>query len=156
MRELVTKRGYPRLGLTVSCVSYSRDSGEGVYRGTWLIRNTLLLGPYSRTKIRVLWWPGNLPGSRQLASATSTCGNYYTPPGLQRNPGFTVVNFLASSGATLDWRWGSLRKRFRPKMGAIFDNGSRKRESRFASGGLPGYSQVDMLSAKYSFVTFVE
>ena len=27
-----------------------------VYRGTSLIRNTPLLGPYSRTIPRVLWW----------------------------------------------------------------------------------------------------
>ena len=28
----------------------------GVYRGTSLIRNTPLLGPYSRTMHRVMWW----------------------------------------------------------------------------------------------------
>ena len=29
---------------------------NSLYRGTSLIRNTPLLGPYSRTKPRVLWW----------------------------------------------------------------------------------------------------
>jgi len=29
---------------------------EQAYRGTSLIRNTPLLGPYSRTIPRVLWW----------------------------------------------------------------------------------------------------
>ena len=29
---------------------------RGGYRGTSLIRNVLLLGPYSRTIPRVLWW----------------------------------------------------------------------------------------------------
>ena len=27
------------------------------YRGTSLIRNTSLLGPYRRTMSRVIWWP---------------------------------------------------------------------------------------------------
>ena len=31
--------------------------GCGVYRGTSLIRNSLLVEPYSRTMSRALWWP---------------------------------------------------------------------------------------------------
>ena len=33
-----------------------RKSGRIVYRGTQLIRNTPLLGPYSRHMPRALWW----------------------------------------------------------------------------------------------------
>ena len=29
----------------------------GIYRGTSLMRNTPLLGPYSKTTPGVLWWP---------------------------------------------------------------------------------------------------
>jgi hypothetical protein len=34
----------------------SGDESDTRYRGTWLITNTFLLGPYRRTTVRVLWW----------------------------------------------------------------------------------------------------
>ena len=39
-----------------SCASCSASAGKHVYRGTSLIKNSALLGPYSRTMHRALWW----------------------------------------------------------------------------------------------------
>ena len=35
---------------------YSPSRRSCLYRGTWLIRNTPLLGTYNRTMSTVLWW----------------------------------------------------------------------------------------------------
>ena len=35
----------------------NRGGRSALYRGTSLIRNSPLLGPYSRTVSRALWWP---------------------------------------------------------------------------------------------------
>ena len=35
----------------------TRDESPPTYRGTSLIRNSPLLGPYRRTVSRALWWP---------------------------------------------------------------------------------------------------
>ena len=34
-----------------------REAEMEAYRGTSLIRNSALLGPYSRTVPKALWWP---------------------------------------------------------------------------------------------------
>ena len=38
-------------------VSLDRGGVKSQYRGTSLIRNNPLLGPYSRTMFRAIWWP---------------------------------------------------------------------------------------------------
>ena len=44
------------LGLSRSTIKAVAPRPLCLYRGTSLIRNALLLGPYSRTVFRVLWW----------------------------------------------------------------------------------------------------
>ena len=49
-------KSIPRKGTAPDASYAPLDSGGDGYRGVSLIRNTPLLGPYSKTVPRVLWW----------------------------------------------------------------------------------------------------
>ena len=44
-------------GVKVGASSDSKVERRGGYRGTWLIRKSAPLGPYTRTMSTALWWP---------------------------------------------------------------------------------------------------
>ena len=61
MNEVPLYHSFEPCGVTVLNVAAHEPGGEmgggrGGYRGTSLIRNSPLLGPYSSTVSRALWW----------------------------------------------------------------------------------------------------